>query len=120
MRWGRGKYFMGSALPYVIAVSAYRMFERPYFISGAGIFWGYLRAMLLRQTRHNDPAYFRHLRQYEWRSLLLGKRRTMNSYHTRIRKNTPPPPERYSRPETEVRVAAHSMKLATSLGSIST
>lgn len=110
---------MGSALPYVIAVSAYRMFERPYFVSGAGILWGYLRAMLQRQTRHDDPAYFHHLRQYELRSLLLGKRRTMNAYHARIRKSTPPPPQRHARPDTEIR-AAPSMKLATSLGSIGT
>jgi biofilm PGA synthesis N-glycosyltransferase PgaC len=34
-RWGRGKYFMGSTLTYVAAVSVYRMFERPYII-GAG------------------------------------------------------------------------------------
>ncbi len=90
VRWGRGKYFMGSAPYYVLAVSVYRMFERPYVLSGIGIFWGYLKAMLARHERFDDPLYFKFFRRYELRSLLLGKRRTMNAYHDRIRASFPP------------------------------
>jgi len=90
LRWGRGKYFMGSAWYYVLAVSIYRMFERPYILSGIGIMWGYIKAMFKRQERYSDPAYFKNLRRYERRSLFFGKRRTMNEYHDHIRATTPP------------------------------
>lgn len=84
VRWGRGKYFMGSAPYYVLAVSIYRMFERPYILSGVGIFWGYLKAMLARQPRYENDAYRRFFRTYELQSLIRGKRRTMNRYHDQI------------------------------------
>lgn len=45
LRWGFGKYFMGSAQSSVAAVAVYRMFEKPYVVGGWGIFWGYLKAM---------------------------------------------------------------------------
>ena len=84
LRWGRGKYYMGSAWYYVLAVSCYRMFERPWMVSGIGIFCGYMQAMLAGQQRYDHPDYLRFLRRYELRSLLFGKRRTMNAYHDRI------------------------------------
>ena len=90
LRWGRGKYFMGSAWYYVLAVSVYRMFERPWILSGIGIFCGYMQAMLKRLPRYDNPQYLRFMRRYELQSLLFGKRRTMNRYHDRIRAAEPP------------------------------
>lgn len=97
LRWGRGKYFMGSTLYYVMAVSLYRMLERPFVLSGAGILWGYLKAMFSGDERHDDEGYLRFFRKYELKSLLLGKRRTTNRYHDRIRAVFPPPEDRCSR-----------------------
>lgn len=101
VRWGRGKYFMGSAWYYVAAASFYRMFERPYILSGIGIMWGYIKAMIKRESRFDDPQYFRHLRRYELRSLFFGKRRTMKRYHDRILRERQsrdgPPTQRQSR-----------------------
>ncbi|UCD75126.1 MAG: glycosyltransferase [Phycisphaerales bacterium] len=91
LRWGRGKYYMGSAIYYVLAVSAYRMLERPFVLSGLGILLGYLQAMLRREQRFNNEAYRRFFRKYELRSLLFGKRRTTNKYHDRIRTVFPLP-----------------------------
>ena len=85
MRWGMGKWYMGSAWYYVLAVSAYRVFERPYVISGLGIVCGYLQAALSAKPRFGDRQYRRFLRRYELVSLLFGKRRTTNAYHQRIR-----------------------------------
>jgi glycosyltransferase involved in cell wall biosynthesis len=85
LRWGRGKYYMGSAWYYVLAVSMYRMFERPWILSGIGIFCGYLQAMFRRLPRYDHRDYLRFMRRYELKSLLFGKRRTMNAYHDRIR-----------------------------------
>lgn len=84
-RWGRGKYYMGSAPYYVLAVALYRTLERPYLIGGVGIAWGYLAAMCRGARRHDDPRYLKHLRRYERQSLIRGKRRTMRTYHQQIR-----------------------------------
>ena len=89
-RWGRGKYFMGSRLHYVLAVSFYRMFERPWIVSGLGILVGYLQAMAGRPPRFDDSDYLRAFRRYELRSLLRGKGRTMHEEHARIRREFPP------------------------------
>jgi len=83
-RWGRGKYFMGSSLPYVIAVSCYRMLERPFIKGGLGILVGYLQAWNGEHERFGDRAYLKHLHRYEMSSLLIGKRRTMDRFHKRL------------------------------------
>lgn len=86
-RWGRGKYFMGSSLPYVIAVSCYRMLERPFVKGGLGILVGYLQAWRGEHERFGDQAYLKHLHRYEMRSLLFGKRRTMERFHKQIERS---------------------------------
>ncbi len=84
MRWGRGKWFMGSAWYYILAVSLYRMFEKPFVIGGLGILCGYLRAAATGMKRYDHPAFRKHLRRYELRSLLHGKREAMEAYHRQI------------------------------------
>lgn len=91
LRWGKGKYFMGSAPYYVLAVALYRMFTRPYIVGGVGIFVGYMGAKLAGEPRMQNTDYLRHFRRYELSSLFLGKRRTMRRYHDMIRKNFRPP-----------------------------
>jgi poly-beta-1,6-N-acetyl-D-glucosamine synthase len=85
LRWGRGKWYMGSSLLYVVAVSLYRMKERPYLIGGLGILLGYLKSILSGAPRYKDRELRRFLRRYEMRSMFLGKRRTMELYHEKIR-----------------------------------
>ncbi len=86
LRWGFGKYFMGSALYYVCAVALYRMLEKPYIIGGWGILWGYLRAMFAGVPRFENAEFRRFLRRYELQSLIWGKRNVADRYHMRIRK----------------------------------
>ena len=86
LRWGFGKYYMGSALYYVGAVALYRMLEKPYIIGGWGILWGYLKAMFGGAPRFDNTEFRRFLRRYELESLLSGKRRAADRYHQRIRK----------------------------------
>jgi biofilm PGA synthesis N-glycosyltransferase PgaC len=93
-RWGRGKYYMGSSPYYVVAVSLYRMFERPAVVGGIGILVGYLGALARREPRIGDREYRRFLRRYEGRSLLFGKTRTANEHHDRIRASQLPPGQR--------------------------
>ena len=87
LRWGFGKYFMGSAIYYVAAVAFYRMFEKPYIIGGWGILWGYLKAMFGGASKFEDMEFRRFLRRFELQSLLFGKRRTVDRYHQKILKS---------------------------------
>jgi glycosyltransferase involved in cell wall biosynthesis len=82
-RWGAGKWFMGSAWYYLLAVAVYRMAEPPYGIGGLGILVGYFEAAARRSERFDDREFRRHLRRYELRSLVLGRRRTAEAYHRR-------------------------------------
>ncbi|HEV8246648.1 MAG TPA: glycosyltransferase family A protein [Polyangiaceae bacterium] len=88
-RWGRGKYYMGSAPYYMAAVSLYRMAERPYLLSGLGILVGYMKARFEQAPRIEDSHYLEYLRKFERDSLLLGKSRTAERYHERIRREVP-------------------------------
>lgn len=90
LRWGFGKYFMGSAPYFVAAVAVYRMFEKPYVVGGWGIFWGYLKAMFSNTPRFGDKTFRRFLRRFELRSLLFGKRTTTDLYHRKIRLSSKP------------------------------
>ncbi len=83
-RWGRGKYFMGSSLLYMMGVAGYRAVERPFVIGSVGLLVGYVNAWRSGHERFDDPSYLRHLRRYEFRSLISGKRRTMRRYHDEI------------------------------------
>ncbi len=85
LRWGRGKYFMGSRWYYVLAASGYRMFERPWIIGGLGILLGYLRAAISRHPRYDDPEYLAYFRRTERRALLRGRGRTLEELNVAIR-----------------------------------
>lgn len=89
-RWGRGKYFMGSTPLYMAGVALYRMFEKPYLVSGLGILCGYAEALWKRAPRMADPNYLSYLRRYEMSALFLGKGRTAARYHELIRHQAPP------------------------------
>ena len=84
LRWGFGKYFMGSAPYFVVAVACYRMLEQPYIVGGWGILWGYLKAMFGGAPRFENKEFREFLRRFELQSLLFGKRRTVDRYHQRI------------------------------------
>jgi poly-beta-1,6-N-acetyl-D-glucosamine synthase len=90
MRWGHGKYFMGSQPYYVAAVSLYRMAERPFLVSGLGIFWGYVKSLKDKAPRMEDAEYLRFLRRFERESLLFGKRRATERFDQRVRERPPP------------------------------
>jgi biofilm PGA synthesis N-glycosyltransferase PgaC len=90
VRWGRGKYFMGSSPYYVAAVALYRMAERPFVIGGVGIFWGYLKATFGRLPRMQDREYLDLLRRFEREALLFGKNRTTRRHHQEIKKRPAP------------------------------
>jgi glycosyltransferase involved in cell wall biosynthesis len=85
LRWGRGKYFMGSAWYYVLAAALYRSVEPPYLVGGLCILLGYIRACLAGEPRFEDPEYRRYLRGFERSQLLFGKRRALRWENARVR-----------------------------------
>ena len=70
LRWGRGQWFMGSSLPYIVASGVFRMREQPLLVGGALIIAGYLGAALRRDPRYGDPAFRRELRRWQWQRLV--------------------------------------------------
>jgi glycosyltransferase involved in cell wall biosynthesis len=85
LRWGRGKYFMGSRWYYVAAASAFRMLERPFVVGGIGIAVGYVKAAVTGHSRYDEPEYLHHLHRFERESLLFGRARTLRRYEEEIR-----------------------------------
>lgn len=87
VRWGRGKYYMGSAWYYVIASAVYRSFERPYVIGGLAIIWGYLKALAQRHPRYDNSEYISYVRKFEREQLIRGKRRALAAENARVRRS---------------------------------
>jgi len=83
MRHGYGQYFMGTGLAYMLASAIYRIPEKPYVLGGLAILWGWLRSMLQRKPRYNDLEFRKFLRQYQWRSLLVGKKRAIEEIYSK-------------------------------------
>jgi len=90
VRWGQGKYYMGSAFYYVLAAAAYRSVEPPWIWGGLGITWGYLKAAAGGHPRYANPEYRRYLRRFERAQLTMGKRRATERENARIRRAGPP------------------------------
>jgi len=76
-RHGHGQYFMGTAPAYLLASAVRRLVQPPFLIGALVMVWGYLDSWLRRRPRYDDLEFRRFLRSYQWRSIFLGKRRTI-------------------------------------------
>lgn len=79
-RHGEGQYFMGTGPLYLAASALYRFGSRPPIIGSLAMLWGYLSSVLRRAPRYPDKDFSRHLRHFHRRSLLIGKRRTVEEF----------------------------------------
>lgn len=70
LRWGRGQYFMGTRPLYLLAITVFRMGERPWIVGGLCIMAGYVQAALGRQVRYDDLEFRRYLRRWQINELL--------------------------------------------------
>lgn len=75
MRHGYGQYFMGTSLAFMTASALLRLASRPRLVGAGMMWWGYVRAMLQRKPRYDDPEFIRFLRRWQWLSLLKGTAR---------------------------------------------
>jgi biofilm PGA synthesis N-glycosyltransferase PgaC len=69
IRWGRGQWFMGSSLLYVVASGIFRFHEKPYVLGGLCIIGGYLAAGLRGDRRYDDPEFRRQLQDWQHQRL---------------------------------------------------
>jgi poly-beta-1,6-N-acetyl-D-glucosamine synthase len=82
LRWGRGQYFMGTHPLYLLAITGFRMAERPWVLGGLCIMAGYLQAALKRQPRYDDLKFRRYLHRWQLNELkqlplrLMSRRKT--------------------------------------------
>jgi len=84
VRHGYGQYYMGTSLAYMTASALYRMTRPPRLIGGLAMWWGYVKSMLTRRARYNDPAFRVFLRSYQWSCLVRGKHRTLARLEQRL------------------------------------
>lgn len=77
MRHGYGQYFMGTGPVFMLASALFRLNQKPYVLGSLAMMWGWLKAALQGKPRYEDKDFRRFLRRYQWRALLLGKRRAL-------------------------------------------
>jgi len=73
MRHGFGQYFMGTSFLYMTASAIFRMAHPPLIAGGSAMWWGYVKSMLARKPRYNDPQFRQFLRRFQWACLFFGK-----------------------------------------------
>ena len=81
MRHGYGQYFMGTSWLYMLASAVYRLNEKPYVLGSLAILWGWLSSALQGKPRYNDFAFRRFLRRYQWRALIIGKKKAIEEIY---------------------------------------
>jgi poly-beta-1,6-N-acetyl-D-glucosamine synthase len=81
MRHGFGQYFMGTGFLYMLASALSRINDKPYVMGSLAMLWGWLSSALRRQPRYDDLEFRRFLRHYQWRALLVGKKKAIEEIH---------------------------------------
>ncbi len=84
MRHGYGQYFMGTGLAYMAASAVFRMKEKPYVIGGLATLLGWLRSWIQRKPRYEDYEFRSFLRRFQWRAMIVGKKRAVDEISREI------------------------------------
>ena len=61
----------------MLANAVNRINEKPYVLGSIMMMWGYFWSWVQRKPRYEDPEFRRFLRQWQWRALLVGKKRAV-------------------------------------------
>lgn len=81
MRAGSGQYFMGTGFLFMVASALYRINHKPYVLGSLATLWGWIKSVLQRKPRYEDPEFRKFLRRYQMRSLVVGKKRAIDEIH---------------------------------------
>jgi glycosyltransferase involved in cell wall biosynthesis len=79
MRHGFGQYFMGTGFLYMAASALYRVTEKPYLFGSLAMLWGWIKSAIQGNPRYDDMEFRKFLRRYQWRVLLVGKKRAIEA-----------------------------------------
>jgi glycosyltransferase involved in cell wall biosynthesis len=72
IRAGQYAYFVGYPWLVIIARSLYRAFsDRPLFVMGIALFWGYLQSWLAHKPRYNDTELIAYVRRKQFRRMVF-------------------------------------------------
>lgn len=80
-RHGRGQYFMGTKLIYLLATVAYRLKNRPYIIGSLAMLYGYLNSWFKRESQFPDKELIKFINQFQWQCLIMGKNKTTEIFN---------------------------------------
>ena len=75
VRMGFGQYYMGTSLLYLTGSVISRLNQKPYVLGQLAVLWGWIGAALRGKPRYENPEFRKFLRRYQWRALLVGKKR---------------------------------------------
>jgi poly-beta-1,6-N-acetyl-D-glucosamine synthase len=78
IRHGKGQYFMGSGLLWMLATAVYRIPERPVFVGGLFILWGWLKSWIAREPRFEKEGFREFLHSYQRKALVIGKKNAIS------------------------------------------
>jgi biofilm PGA synthesis N-glycosyltransferase PgaC len=81
MRHGYGQYFMGTGFLFMAASALYRINKKPYVLGSLAMLSGYVTSALQGKPRYEDAAFRKFLRRYQWRALLVGKKRALEEIY---------------------------------------
>jgi len=84
MRHGYGQYFMGTAFLFMAASAIYRVKDKPYLLGSLAMLWGWMKSALQGNPRYEDAQFRKFLHRYQWRALLVGKRRAIEEIHRKM------------------------------------
>ena len=85
MRHGFGQYFMGTGFLYMFASAISRLNQKPYVLGSLAMLWGWLASALQGKPRFDEPGFREFLRRYQWRALIVGKKRAVEEIHRESR-----------------------------------
>jgi poly-beta-1,6-N-acetyl-D-glucosamine synthase len=78
MRHGFGQYFMGTGFVFLAASALSRINQKPYVLGSLAMLWGWVKSAIRGLPRYENPEFRRFLRRYQWRVLLVGKKRALD------------------------------------------
>lgn len=87
MRHGYGQYFMGTGFLYILASAIKKIPEKPYVLGAMYMLWGWLKSASQGKPRYSDLEFRQFLQTYQWRALLVGKRRAVAEIDQRNLRN---------------------------------
>jgi glycosyltransferase involved in cell wall biosynthesis len=77
MRHGYGQYFMGTGFWFMTASALSRVNQKPYVLGSIAMLWGWVKSALQGKPRYEDAEFRSFLNRYQWRALLVGKKRAV-------------------------------------------